>query len=144
MTKKKGSRNFDFLPEGLLERDHLGNPTNRSTRLAVVAILSAVTKVDGIFEKREFIELIRTIDQEFHLLDEEAEELREVADFLIRSGTRIEDFVDQLRADYDREQLEYLLTLVWRLIKADGRFMKSEEQFAQILRRRLGLPVESD
>lgn len=128
-----------FLPERLLERDRDGNFTSRSTHIAVVALLTAMAGIDKEYHPDEFTEVVRVMAHEFHLMDEEAGDLRDIADFMIRDLKSLDIFVDTINKHYSPPQKERVLELVWQVARADGRIDAAETRLAEKIRARLKL-----
>lgn len=130
----------DYLnPEHALIKDKDGKETGRDVHVAVVALLSLMAHMDGIFMKEEFKEVIRSTVSEFNLMDDQAAELREIAEFLLRDQSQVDKFIDTINVNFDVSQKEKVLEMMWRVALADGHIDKDEKALYEVLRKRLSL-----
>lgn len=122
-----------------LEVDAAGRPIDQKLRLAVVALLWEMAHIDGRQSSAEFIEVVRSIDHEFHLLDEQSGELIQLVDFLHRQSPQFDRFIAEINQLYSQDQKQYLLDLIWKVAKADGLIEANEREFIKLLSAQLML-----
>ena len=128
-----------FFPPELLEVDSEGYDTDRMTRVAVVGLLVEMSRVDSSFEQSEFSKLIEIITHEFHLMDDEAEELREMAQILLQEKSAVDDFVDIINKEFNTQQKEYLIELVSKVAKSNYKIDPLENAFIIFLKMQFEL-----
>ncbi len=123
-----------------LELDVHGNPADRRLRVCVLLLLWEVARADGEVSKEEFQEIIRQACHEFHLMDQEAGELVEVAACLDSEQPRFDEFIGEVNRRFDREQREHLFSLLVGVAKADRHYSMDEQSFLAVVRDKLNLP----
>lgn len=124
-----------------LEVDSDGVPSSKRLKICVAVLLYQMAEVDGHVSSKEFEEIIREIDSEFHAIDEEASEILEVGAFLAHEGAHLDRFIGEINQHFDYEQREHLFEMIVKVAKADGRFSPKEQELALFLREKLLLPL---
>lgn len=124
-----------------LEVDSDGVPSSKRLKICVAVLLYQMAEVDGRVSSKEFEEIIREINSEFHAVDEEASEIIEVGAFLAHEGTHLDRFIGEINQHFDYEQREHLFDMIVKVAKADGRFSPKEQELALFLREKLLLPL---
>lgn len=128
--------------EATLAVDKDGMPTERDLMIGVVMLLLELSHGDSHLAPEEVTELVRNMNREFALQDHEIADLMEVAEVLRKNRGKVEHFIETVNSHYDDEQRQVILAMLWRLIRADGRIEKSEQQLAIKLRTVLNLSLE--
>lgn len=123
-----------FVPDQELTRDKHGNPVEMRLQVAVVALLSQMAHADGHLSKEELAEVIRLMVKEFHLMDDQANDLRQIAEFLIRERGEIDSFIEEINTHFTPTQKEHIITLVVKIATVDDDFDQSEKDYAERLR----------
>ena len=119
-----------------------GSPTPREMQIAIVAVLLETAHHDSTFLPEEVTELVRVMNRAFGLSDVDVGELMEVGSILRKDPEKIRQFVDAINMHFTAEQRQLILAMLWKLVKADGRIEKVEQQFAIKLRTMLQLSLE--
>lgn len=131
-----------FMGGASLLIDAGGEPSSRELHVASLAILLSVARADAVFGREEFTELVRSMNREFELPDEEAGELFEIAEFLLKEPAKLEEFIGVVNAEFSTEQRETLLAWGWNVLAADGHTDQDETRYLAELRKRLHLSPE--
>ena len=138
-------KNFDgFLrsDETTLKVDKDGQPTPRDLKIAIVVLLLDVAHHDGSFSPEEVRELVRAMNQAFEMSDIEVADILEVAEILHKNNEKVKQFISAINEHFDDGQRQVILAMLWKLVKADGKIEKIEQQHAIKLRTLLGLSLE--
>lgn len=134
----------DFLKGNAgLKVDASGNPTDSDVILAAGVLLLEMAGTDNDYAPEEVKAIFDSIQEEFgiteraeiHALLEEAQELR-------REKEKIDEFVAEINIHFKSKQRVRLLSMVWRVVLADGSVDKFEARFAKQLQHRLKLTDE--
>lgn len=125
-----------------LEVDSEGVPSTKRLKICVAVLLYQMAEVDGHVSSKEYEEIIREIDSEFHTVDEEAAEILEVGAFLAHEGAHLDRFIGEINQHFDTEQREHLFDMVLQVAKADGRVSPKEKELALFLREKLLLSLD--
>lgn len=121
----------------ILELDAKGRPTTRFLRLAVVILLWEMANADGELDQSEFSEIVRNMDHEFHIMDEDVGELIEEAKYFRGRSEDLEKIFREILLAYNSAQREQLFELIWGIAKADGKIEIYERAFTDFLRMKL-------
>lgn len=138
-------KNFDgFLrsDETTLMVDKDGQPTPRDLKVAIVVLLLDVSHHDGTFSPDEVRELVASMNAAFEMTDIEVADILEVAEILHKSNEKVKQFIAAINEHFDDSQRQLILAMLWKLVKADGKIEKVEQQHAIQLRTLLGLSLE--
>lgn len=128
----------DFLTDTTyLEKDKRGAPVDRRVKVIVVALLWEMANIDHSIDQEEYDKIIRSMEHEFHLIDEDVGELIQIADFLTREHKHVEQFIDEVKVVYSPEQRKYLYDLLWEVARVDGVVDQKEGEFAAFLKKKL-------
>jgi uncharacterized tellurite resistance protein B-like protein len=125
-----------------LEHDAEGNPTSQSLQIATVAVLHEAAKSSEGMSDAELARIVGALFREFGLSEHDGAQLFEVSEFLLKEAGKREEFIDEIRQKFAPVQRARVLSLIWRVIKADGVATKHEAQFAAEIRKKLDLPLE--
>ena len=128
-----------FFNRNVLESDSRGKPAQQQLRLAVATLLWDMSMADGERSPAEFVEIVRLLDHEFHIMDDEAGKLLQASQVLSHYHDHLERALGEINRGYNRDQKEYLIELLIKLAKADGHIDESEREFASYLREKLNL-----
>lgn len=129
----------DFLvPSSELDHDSEGDRLAFRLKVAVTSILCEMAHVDDHFHKSEFAKIIELVDHQFHLMDEEAEQIREISEILIKDKAKVDEAIDAINQHFSQIQKEKICEMAWSVAKADGIIDKYEEFFLNYLQDRLG------
>ena len=137
-------KNFRNYVEGetSLEFDKEGKPSERDLIVGVVVLLLELAHSDDKLDPSEISSIVRSISKAYSLSDAEVAELIEVAEILRQKREKVQQLIENVNAHYDDEQRQVVLSMVWNLIRADGRIEKAEQQTAIKLRSLLNLSLE--
>lgn len=129
-----------LLVSSQLDHDKDGREVSRPLQVAVTAILCEMAHVDENLDRKEYELIIRALTHQFHLMDEEAEELREIACVLIEDKAKVDEFLDEINEHFNEEQRMKICSLVEAVAEADGLIDSFETLFGRYVRERLKLP----
>jgi len=127
------------LPETEISHDAKGKQASRQLEIAVAAILCEMAHADDALDSSELERIVRMMEHEFHLTDEESEEIREVAENLIQDKSKIEEFIDRINHQFSLEQKQKIYDMACAVAQSDGKIDDYEQFFATYLCARLGL-----
>ena len=116
--------------------------TSRSLQVATVALLSEAARTSDGINGDELARVMGALFREFGLTDPEGAELLEIAELLLKEPDRHDKVIAEIKEKFSPVQREHILSLVWRVIKADGIATKDETKFAADLRKSLDLTLE--
>ena len=136
--------NFDQFLDGKaeLEVDKNGAPSGRDLKITVAAVLYKVVAADDSVTGEELSTMVRLLNKQFELTDEDSGYFTEVAHALLSGGTKIETLLEKVRDSYAEPQRVTLLAMVWKLMNADGFVSKPEVDYAIKVTEALGLSAE--
>ena len=106
--------------KAFLDLDQDGRPTSQRLNVCVVALLWEMACVDGPLNQQEFVEIIKEMDRDFHLMHYESAELIEIVELLAREGCQLNDFIRDVNENFDLEQREHLYDLIMAVAEVDG------------------------
>jgi uncharacterized tellurite resistance protein B-like protein len=133
----------DFLSgKASLETDASGQPTSKELQVATVTLLAEAARSSGQISAAELSKTLGSLFREFGLSDHDGAELLEISDFVTKEKGRVEQFIAALNKNFDVDQRQKVLSLVWRVLTADGEVDKYEGRFAADLRKSLNLTLE--
>ena len=150
MSKDKvtGSGMFSNLKdfaagEATLAVDKSGQPTERDVRIATGVLLLALAHADNDFDPAEAKTIVSSMREQFNIeSDAHIGLILEVSDYLMRNVEVLNMFVSVINENFNTEQKQRVLAMVWKVIKADGLVNYFELSFACDLRQKLELSVE--
>lgn len=125
-----------------LEVDSLGNPSSRELKVATAFVLFELCRVDDSFARNELQTLLESFSQLFDCTDSETGEMMQVIEALGDKPELLSRFCETLRSNFGADQRRSLLSIVWRIILADGEVEVDETRYATRLRALLGLSME--
>jgi len=100
-------------------------PTHR-LQLATAVLLVEVMRADASFHDAERNAVLGALRQVFHLADDEAERLAELATATAQQATDLFGFTSQLNDRLDMAQKLHMVELMWRVAYADGHLADHE------------------
>lgn len=116
-----------FLAETTLDHDKEGGALDRRLQVAIVVVLCFMGHVDAYFVTKEFDIIVRIVSREFHLMDDEASELVEIAQILLKNPTKLQESIALLNEHLSEEQRKHVLSIAWNVALADGLIQNAEE-----------------
>ena len=125
-----------------LKLNRSGEPSSHDSAIAVLVILCDIACVDEMLDSNEFQAIVSAACAALGSSEVETGELLEVASFLMRDSTKRDQFRDILNAEFNDNQRQTVLSMVWRVILSDHQLEKSEADFSVKLRKQLGLSLE--
>lgn len=133
----------NFIEQGAsLSVDKDGIPSERDLMIGVIVLLLELAHSDDHLDPDETNQIVRSISKAYSLSDPEVAELIEVAEILRQKRDRVQQLIENVNSHYDDEQRQMVLSMVWNVIRADGRIEKAEQQTAIKLRTLLNLTLE--
>ena len=127
------------IPKTEIDHNAEGKQASRQLIIAVAAILSEMAYADDALDLSEFKRIIHMMGHEFNLMDEESEEIREIAEGLIQDRSKVDEFIDHINHQFSLQQKSKVYDMAWAVAQADGKLDDYEQFFATYLRGRLGL-----
>ncbi|MCB0310913.1 MAG: TerB family tellurite resistance protein [Bdellovibrionales bacterium] len=117
----------------------MGQQAKKQLQLAVTVLLWDMAYIDGSRNPEEFAEIVRSIDGEFHLMDEETGQLLGAADLYREHQDQLEKALQDITKSYDLVQREHICDMLTKVALADGEIGLAEQQFLTYIRERLDL-----
>ncbi|MBX7136382.1 MAG: TerB family tellurite resistance protein [Oligoflexia bacterium] len=116
--------------------------SERDIQVSICVLLAGLAHTDKNFAANELNSMIVQLFSEFGLSETDSAELVELSQFLLKDGSRINQYVEKLRAGLNEDQRQIIMAMVWRLAIADGKIDQVESAYAAKLRADLGLSME--
>ena len=132
----------DYIEGAGLAIDASGKPTERDLQIAVIGMLMRVAYSDSELESQELNAIRAAMLHEFGLSSYESGELIEISEFLIKDRNKLEQFISAINDNFNDQQKQFLIAMVWKVLLADGKAEKLETKLASELRVKLGLSLE--
>ena len=120
-----------------LDKD--GLPADQRLQVAVTILFMEMAVSDGRISTEEFEQIIRILDRQYGIGDEESSHLFEIGRLLSANGSRLDESIQRVCERYDSDQLWHLHRLIWKVAEADTVIHPSETKLSEDLRARLGL-----
>ena len=138
-------RNFDDFLDGKagLEVDQSGTPSTRELKITITAVLYKVIAADDCVTADELNMIVRLLNKQFGLINEDSGYFVEVAHTLLDSGALVDTLLEKVRDNYAESQRETILAMIWKLMNADGFVSRPEIDYATHATRVLGLSAEN-
>tara|TARA_B100001971_G_scaffold9770_1_gene8001 strand:- start:346 stop:792 length:447 start_codon:yes stop_codon:yes gene_type:complete len=95
--------------------------------LAVCALMMEMAHADGEFSDEELGHIIDILKDEYHISVKEMDELIALADDERKEAIDLWQFSRQIRDNCSREEQRKILTLLWKVVYADGHLDKHED-----------------
>ena len=134
---------FEFFKgDASLEVDKSGAPTADDLQIATGVLLLQMAGSDDDYAPEEVHAVFRTMEKEFHISQDRALELLELADAARQAKGRIDEFVEAINEHFDEKQKQRVLAMVWRVVMADAKVDAFESRYAKQLKSRLHLSDE--
>ena len=111
--------------------DHTEEVSEHSLQLATTALLVEMMKADTAVSDEERRAVVKTIQSQFHLNDEETNELLQVAEEKIREATGYFEFTSLINKGLSYEQKVKVIEHLWEIAFADSRLDKYEEHMVR-------------
>ena len=111
--------------------DHSEEVSEHSLQLATTALLVEMMKADTEVSDEERRAVVKTIQSQFHLNDDETKELLQVAEEKIRKATGYFEFTSLINKGLSYEQKVKVIEHLWEIAFADSRLDKYEEHMVR-------------
>jgi uncharacterized tellurite resistance protein B-like protein len=111
--------------------DHPEEVSEHSLQLATTALLVEMMKADTAVSDAERRAVVKTIQSQFHLNDEETDELLQVAEEKIRKATGYFEFTSLINKGFSYEQKVKVIEHLWEIAFADSHLDKYEEHMVR-------------
>ena len=111
--------------------DHMEEVSEHALQLATTALLVEMMKADTAVSDEERRAVVKTIQSQFHLNDEETNELLQVAEEKIRKATGYFEFTSLINKGLSYEQKVKVIEHLWEIAFADSRLDKYEEHMVR-------------
>jgi uncharacterized tellurite resistance protein B-like protein len=95
-------------------------------QLATAVLLVEVMRADASFHDAERIAVLAALRTVFHLADDEAQRLAELATATARQATDLFGFTSQINDRFDMAQKLHMVELMWQVAYADGHLADHE------------------
>jgi uncharacterized tellurite resistance protein B-like protein len=95
-------------------------------QLATAVMLVEVMRADATFHGDERAAVRQALTQKFHLADDEAARLAELAETTAREATDLFAFTSRINDHFSPEQKLRMIELMWGVAYADGRLSEHE------------------
>lgn len=131
-----------FSGKAPLMVDAKGNPTSDDFKIATGLLLLEAAGGDQDIGPEEIEAIISTLSREFKLDEEQTSSVLEAAETLRSDRKRFEEIISAMSSLFTQEQKMRVLSMVWQVVKADGKVDRFEKEFTDVLAPRLGLSCE--
>ena len=131
-----------FEGEASLQVDKSGKVTDEDMQIATGLLLLEMAGKDEDFAPEEVQAIFRAMESEFDLKDTEVMALLEDAEQIRKEKGKIDEIVTSINNNFDTKQKQIVLSMIWRVVMADGNIDKFESRFATQMRFRLQLTEE--
>ena len=95
--------------------------------LAVCALMMEMAHADGEFSDEELGHIVDILKDEYHISAKEMDDLIALADEERKEAIDLWQFSRQIRDNCSREEQRKILTLLWKVVYADGHLDKHED-----------------
>ncbi len=95
--------------------------------LAVCALMMEMAHADGEFSDEELDHIIDVMKSEFSVAEKEMDELIALADEERKEAIDLWQFSRQIRDNCSRDEQNKILTLLWKIVYADGNLDMHED-----------------
>jgi uncharacterized tellurite resistance protein B-like protein len=116
--------------------------SNREIQVAAITLLVEAGLSNGRYGDSELGRAVDFSRSEFCLTDAESGDLLEIVRVLRFNPGKIDDLLALLKQNLNTDQLIQLLSVVWKILLADGKIDGPESEYAAGVRRKLGLTME--
>ncbi len=137
-------KNMDQFLQGAatLEVDVSGQLSQRDLQISTAALLLQMAHADEKLTNGEIDAMVSTMDKLFVLQGNVAGDLLEVADFLRRDQTKLDDLLKVVNKRFDAAQKQTIVAMLWKVMNADGFIDPFEANLAAEISMKLGLSVD--
>lgn len=126
-----------------LKKTATGEPTAEDLQVATGVILLDMAGRDEDYAPDETRAIFAAIKKEFGIEDNhEVMRLLEKSDKLRQDSAKFAKFIEIINQQFNNEQRTLILSMVWKVVMADGKVDRFEERFAEQIQNRLKLTVE--
>lgn len=126
-----------------LDVDKSGNPTPKDLQVATVVMLVEMASADNDIAEEEAQEICFSVASRFGIDEDEVPELVQIAISARQESSKIDDFVSTINHSFNEAQRIQILSMVWKVVLADGKIDKFEERFLVQLKTRFQLSEEA-
>ena len=141
MTRLKEMKSF-LAESGILSENAHGAALSHDAQLAVAVIVVRAAYCDNRFASEEREEILNDLGYEFGMERRDVENLIEEARDLQKLESWMSSYIEDIRENFDIDQRIEVLSVVWRVMEADGMVDEADEEFVESLELRLGLSAE--
>lgn len=120
-----------------------GEAVDRDLRIATVLVLIQLGHIDDEFESAELKALVVNVGKAFVLDDVEVGELLELTSIIRKKEGALASAVELINQSFSPVQKEEILSVVWKVIVADGVADAIEARYAALVRERFGLGLDA-
>ena len=107
--------------------------------LAACALLLELASADGEFTHEERKRIYALFRDEYQMFTEDVEELIDLTEEAIGSGRETKEFTAIVNAEYSIHEKLHLVTLMWKIVFADGIADDRESRLIEMLAGKLGV-----
>jgi uncharacterized tellurite resistance protein B-like protein len=125
-----------------LQVDKFGSPADRDIRIATTTLLVYVANADGVLHGDELKALMSILARNFGMTDDDNAHMIQVGEFLCRDESKFGKFLGIVNEKFQKEQLVKIISMMWRVMEADGVALESEQQLIDKAVSALNLSAE--
>jgi uncharacterized tellurite resistance protein B-like protein len=122
-----------------LEVEASGNPTQRDMQIGTASLLVQMAHVNQNITKGEIDSMVRCMNRQFKLSDQDSADILEAADFLRRDRNKLDDILAAINERFSDSQKQTVLAILWKVMNADGSVSGREAELAASILSQLGL-----
>ena len=136
---KGGDETDSSKPPVRLEVDKSGKPTDHDLHVATVVLLIEMAGTDQEIAREEAEAVCALVQDQFGVDDAKIPEIVEIAIASRKAKGKINEFIQVINERFSDEQRTLILAMIWKIVLADGKIEKYEQNFALQMMNRLRL-----
>lgn len=128
--------------EACVAFDDTGDPTDEDLVIATIVLMVEMAGSDQEIAREEGNEVVQTVCKEFQIAEDRVPELVKLAVSAKKDAGKIDKFVACINEKFNVAQRQKVLSMLWRVVLADGKVDKFEERLAVQMKFRFQLTEE--
>lgn len=125
-----------------LEVDKSGRTTDHDLHIATAVLLIEMAGSDQDIAREEAEAVCSLMQEQFGIDENKIPEIVEVAISARKAKGKINEFVSKVNDNFTDKQRQVVLAMIWKIVLADGKIERYEQNFANQMQTRLKLTDE--
>jgi len=125
-----------------LELDASGQATDHELKIATGVLLLEMAGSDDDYDPAEVQAIFNAMKSQFGVNEDASMDILEAADAMREKAGKIDEFVDAINQNFSLKQKQIVMSMIWKVVMADGKIDKYEKRFATQMMNRLQLTKE--